>query len=142
MAIEAVLALAADDLRVPLEELDPGGARDVLLVRDDERHQVLVKLAEPEAVVDQVGIGLADQRLEPERFLGEGEELDLAMGLVEHDGGRGLVDLARLDPDEAVLDVVDPADAVLAGDLVELLDQLDAVELAAAERDGPAAVEA
>jgi hypothetical protein len=31
---------------------------------------------------------------------------------VEHDAGRALVDLARLDPDEAVLDVVDPADAV------------------------------
>ena len=56
-------------------------------------------------------------------------------------GGGGLVDLARLDADEAVLDVVDPADAVPAGDLVQLLDQLDAVELAAVEGDGPAAVE-
>ena len=48
-----------------------------------------MKLAEPEAVVDQVGIGLADQRLEPERFLGEGQELDLAMGLVEQRSRRG-----------------------------------------------------
>ena len=55
VAVEAVLALAADDLRVPLEELDPGGPRDILLVRDRERHQVLMELAEPEAVVDQVG---------------------------------------------------------------------------------------
>ena len=51
--------------------------------------------AEPEAVVDQVGILLADQGLEPEGVLGEGEELDLAMGLVQDDRGRRLVDLAR-----------------------------------------------
>ena len=53
-----------------------------------------MELAEPEAVVDQVGVGLADQRLEAERFLGKREELDLAMSLVEHQGGGGLVDLA------------------------------------------------
>ena len=63
------------------------------------------------------------------------------MGLVQHDGGRGLVDLARLDPDQPVLDVVDPAHAVLAGELVELVDQRDAVELAAVEGDRLAAVE-
>ena len=117
-------------MRVALVELHPHRARDVLLVRDGEGHQVLVKLAEPEAVVDQVGVGLADQRLEPERLLREGQELELAMRLVQHDGGGRLVDLARLDADQAVLDVVDPADAVLAGELVELVDQLDAVHLA------------
>ena len=37
--------------------------------------------------------------------------------------------------------MVDPADAVLAGELVELVDQLDAVELAAVERHGLAAIE-
>ena len=44
-----------------------------------------MKLAEPEAVVDQVGVGLADKGLEPERLLREGQELDLAVGLVEHE---------------------------------------------------------
>ena len=116
-----------------LVQLDPGHARDVLLVRGDEGHQVLVQGAEPEAVVDQVGIGLADVRLEPKRVLGERQELDLAVRLVEHDGGRGLVDLARLDADQPVLDVVDPADAVLAGDRVELLDQRRAVGLDAVQ---------
>ena len=89
VAVEAVLALAADDHGVALEELDPGDARDVLLVRDDEGHQVLVQGAEPEAVVDQVGVLLADEGLEPEGVLGEGEELDLAVGLVEDDRRRG-----------------------------------------------------
>ena len=55
------------------------------------------------------------------------------MGLVQQQGGRGLVDLARLDPDQAVFDMIDPADAVLAGKLAELVDQGDAVELAAVQ---------
>ena len=82
-----------------------------------------MELAEPEAVVDQVGIFLAHQGLEAERLLGQGQELDLAMGLVQDDRGRGLVDLARFDADQAIFDVVDPAHAVLAGDLVQLVDQ-------------------
>src|SRR5262249_5249313 len=75
MPIQAVVALAADDLRVPLVELDSHGARDVLLVRDCERHQVLVELAKPEAIVDQVGVGLTDLGLEPERLLRERQKL-------------------------------------------------------------------
>ena len=63
------------------------------------------------------------------------------MRLVQDDGRRRLVDLARLDADEAVLDVVDPADAVRAGDPVQLLDQLRAVELLAVQGDGPTVVE-
>src|SRR5580693_1481904 len=100
-----------------------------------------MELAEPEAIVDQVGIGLAYQCLEAERFLGKRQELDFTMGLMEQQGGRGLIDLARLDPDQAVLDMVDPAHAVLAGKLAELVDQGDAVELAFADRDRLATIE-
>src|SRR5205814_2915944 len=46
---------------------------------------------------------------------------------VENDRGRGLVDLARLDADQPVLDLVDATDAVLPAELVELLDQPDAL---------------
>ena len=94
VAIEAVLALAADDHRVALVELHPRDARDVLLVRDHERHQVLMQCAEPEAVVDQVGIRLADLGLEPEGVLGERQELQLAVGLVQENGGGCFIDLA------------------------------------------------
>ena len=45
------------------------------------------------------------------------------MGGVQDGRRRRLVDLAALDPDEAVLDVVDPADAVGAAQVVEALDE-------------------
>ena len=45
------------------------------------------------------------------------------MGDDESRRGRGLVDLAALDAHEAVLDDVDPADAVLAGQRIEVLDE-------------------
>ena len=141
MSVQAMLALAAHHLGMPFEELEPHRARDILLIRDSEGHQVLMELTEPETVIDQVGVGLAHERLEPERFLRKREELEFTMGLVEHDGRRGLVDLARLDADQAILDVVDPADAVLAPELVERTDQLDAVGLATVEGHGLAVIE-
>ncbi len=64
------------------------------------------------------------------------------MGAKEGDGGRRLVDLARLDADQPVLHVVDAPDAVLAGPLVEALDEGHAVHLLAVEGDGHAPLEA
>ena len=55
--------------------------------------------------------------------------------------GRRLVDLAALDPDEAVLDVVDAADAVGAAQVVEALDELDRRQPLAVEGDRDAALE-
>ena len=52
-----------------------------------------------------------------------------------------LVDLAALDPDEAILDVIDPPDAVGAGELVDALDEGDRVEPLAVEADRNAALE-
>ena len=49
-------------------------------------------------------------------------------------GGR-LVDLAALDADQAVLDDVDAADAVLAGEHVQLLDGLQRGHRDAVDRD-------
>src|SRR5262245_46917855 len=63
------------------------------------------------------------------------------MGIVQNDGRGRLVQLTRLDADEAVLDVVDAADAVLAADVVELFDERHAVRLDAVERDGSALLE-
>ena len=64
------------------------------------------------------------------------------MGRVQdHRRGR-LVDLAALDADEAVLDVVDPADAVRAAQVVQPLDQLDRAQPLAVDRDRDAALEA
>ena len=63
------------------------------------------------------------------------------MGRVQDRRGRRLVDLAALDADEAVLDVVDPADAVGAAQRVQPVHQLDGAEPLAVERDRDAALE-
>ena len=64
------------------------------------------------------------------------------MGAMDHDGRGGLVDLTALDPDQAVLDVVDAADAVGAGKFVQLLDEGYRVKPVAVQGDRDAAFEA
>ena len=92
------------------------------------RREVLVVRGEPQAVVDEVGVLLRELRLEAQRLLRQHHVLERAVrGMKDHRRGR-LVDLARLDPDQAVLDLIDAADAVLPAELVEALDELDAVE--------------
>ena len=70
------------------------------------------------------------------------ELLELAVG-GEHDrGGRHLVEVADLEPDDPVLDVVDDPDPVARADLGGALDQLDQPELLAVERDRAPGLEA
>ena len=52
-----------------------------------------------------------------------------------------LVDVADLEPDDPVLDVVDDADAVAGAELGDPLDQLDEPEALAVERDRAAGLE-
>ena len=54
----------------------------------------------------------------------EGDGLEGLVGLNERDGSGGLVNFARLDADEAVLNHVDAADALDAGATVHFLDSL------------------
>ena len=103
-------------------------AGDEALVAGHEGEQVLVEGAEPQSIIDHVGVFLRHQRLESLRLLAQAQRLQLAMGLVQDHRRRGLVHLARLDADQPILDVIDPADAVLAAELVELFDQRHAVQ--------------
>ena len=91
---------------------------------------------EPEAVVDHLRVFPRDARLEAQRVLREHHLFEGLVRRVQDHRRRRLVDLARLDTDEAVLDLVDAADAVLAADLVEPLDERDAAELLAADFAG------
>ncbi len=63
------------------------------------------------------------------------------MGGDQRDRTGGLVDLAGLDADEAVLDHVQPTDALGAGPLVQLLDGLQHRHLAAVDGDRDAGLE-
>ena len=122
-------------------EPDPDVAGDDPLRRGDVAAQVAVEGAEPEAVVGELGELVGDEPVEPQRVLRQRQALERAMGGVEDRGRRRLVDLAALDPDEAVLDVVDPADAVGAAERVEPLDQGDRLEPLAVEGDRDPALE-
>ena len=63
------------------------------------------------------------------------------MRLEQDRGGRHLVDVAHLQADDPVLDVVDDPDAVAHPDLGRALDQLDEPEPLAVERDRHARLE-
>ena len=60
---------------------------------------------------------------------------------VQDRGGRRLVDLAALDPDQPVLDVIDPADAMGGAQLVDAIDQGDRQQPLAVDGDRDAALE-
>ena len=83
----------------------------------------------------------ATNAVEPERVARQRQPLERAVGGVQDGRRRRLVDLAALDADQAVLDVVDAADAVRAAERVQALDELDGAEPLAVERDRDAALE-
>ena len=78
---------------------------------------------EPETVVDHVGVFLPHALLEAGLLFAEAHGFHGPVCLVQDHGRRGFVDLARLDADQAILDVIDAADAVLARDLVQHFDE-------------------
>ena len=67
--------------------------------------------------------------------------LELLVGGEQDRRGRHLVDVAHLEADDAVLDVVDDPDPVAAADLGRALEQLDEAEPLAVERDRHARLE-
>src|SRR5690606_5456275 len=91
----------------------------------DEAVQGALERGEPLAVVDQFAPALLDLPLVAGQFALDGDVLQLLVGGDQGDGAGRLVHLAGLDADEAVLDHVDPADALGARPLVELLDRLE-----------------
>src|SRR5690606_38606308 len=73
--------------------------------------------------------------LETGAVTGQGQVFERLMRLMKDDRGRCFVDLARLNPDYAIFDVVDATNAVGAGELVQSLDERDGAHLRAVERD-------
>ena len=69
------------------------------------------------------------------------EPLELVVRRQEDRRGGYLVDVAHLQPDDAVLDVVDDADAVARGDLGCCFEQLDEPQALAVQADRHAALE-
>ena len=122
--VERERRFSADDAAVALEELEPDRAGDALLHVLHERVDRLARRRKPEAVVDDVGVFLREALLESLEILGDDQPLELAMRGMQNDGRRRLVDFARLDADQPILDHVDSADAVNAGNRLEAVDEL------------------
>src|SRR5262245_55579088 len=137
LAVQTVVALAADHRHFSLQQLHPHYTVYKSLTACDEAREIIVQSAEPQSIVDQIGVFLRDQGLEALLLLAETQRFQLAVRIVQDECPGGLVQLARLDADQAVLDVVDAAYAMLAADVVEFLDERHAVHLDAIERDGP-----
>ena len=141
VVVEAVVGAQAVDEQAALAELDADLSGDELLrVRVVGVDRVAV-LREPEAAVDggrplDVELGLLLERLGVET-----ERLERLVRLDEEKRGRALVALAALDAHDAVLDHVDATEAVAAGDLVRLDDEVEQVHLLAVERRRDAALE-
>jgi hypothetical protein len=110
----------------------------VTLRAGDVGIEVLVVGAEPEPVIDELGVLRCDILLQLELLLREGHRLEGGVGSVEDHRSRRLVDLPALDADEPVFDVVDAPDAVQAAEVVQPLDELDRAKLLPIEPNGNA----
>ena len=97
-------------------EADPDLAGDDALGGRHIGTQVAGQGAEPQAVVDEAGQLVRHEGIEPERVARQRQPLERPVGGVEDGRGRRLVDLAALDPDQPVLDVVDTPHAVRAAE--------------------------
>ena len=95
-------------------------------------HQARVHQVRPLLVELRLELVLVDRAREP---------LELLVRLEQDRRGRHLVDVAHLEADDPVLDVVDDADPVAHADLGHALDQLDRPEPLAVERDRHAGLE-
>src|SRR3954452_15936564 len=122
--VQALRAGAAGDGRPSTLQRHPDLAADHLLRVIDEDVEAALEAGIPEPVVDQAGPLRLDAALEPVHVAFEREVLEFLVGGDEGDGRGGLVDLAAIDADQAILDDVDASDAVLAREHVELLDGL------------------
>src|SRR5437879_12176803 len=93
---------------------------------------------EPLALVHEARVLRRDRSLETRSLGVEHHVLEGPVRGVQDDGRRRLVDLARLDSHEAVLDHVDAADAVQAGQTVDIPNHGYRAGLAAIEARVPA----
>ena len=107
----------------------------MLLALVDRRLQHLALGREPEAVVDQLGVARHQLVLEVRRGAIERDELDAPMGGKQDRAAGRFVDAAGLHADEAVLDQVEPADAIVLAELVELREEGRGRQFLAIDRD-------
>src|SRR5579885_1127320 len=140
-AVEGLRRLAADDAHAALVELEPDRALDMLLALVDEGLQHLALRAEPEAIVDELGVARHQLVLEVHGAAVERQALDAAMGCGQDRAAGRLIDAPALHAHEAVLHQVEPAYAMRAAERVEPRQEARRRERLAVDRDRVAAAE-
>src|ERR1700722_9426408 len=116
-----------------LVELDPDRAGDALVDSLDVAVEVAAQWLPPEPRVDEIGPLVVELRLELVLVNRADEALGLVMRRQQDRGGGYLVDVAHLQPDDAVLDVIDDADAVARGDLGDRFEKVDKAQALAVQ---------
>ena len=141
LGVEGVIALGSRDRAGALVEGQAHRTRDIDLRRCEERIQTSLQRGIPLAVVDLVGPLVFHMELVVEHVALETDVLKRLVRLDDGKRARSLVALAALHADEAVLHHVEAAEAVRAGDLVHLEDDVEVAHLLAVERAGDAVLE-
>ena len=134
-------SFSSDNLRPALEEPHADRARHLLRRRIDVRVEAGAQRIEPFAAIDGFHIGRRDGRIETLLRFRRDVAPELGVREMQHDGGRRLVERARAGAVGLDLDAVETADAVLAGDRLQALDQLAESHRHAVDADGRAALE-
>ena len=122
LAVQAVFAGSSHHRTHSFVESRPDHPSDKSLIFFNKSHQILMKITEPQAVINDVAAGLTDKGLESQRLSTESQKLKFPVSFMENDSGRSFVDFTAFDADKAILDVIDSTDPVLATDLVETLE--------------------
>src|SRR5690606_9824409 len=119
VAVEGFRRPAAHDDDITLVQLQPHGALDILLAFVDRRLQHQALRREPEAVIDQLGIARHQFVLEMSRAAVQRDRFDGAVRGQKDRASRGFIDTTAFHAYEPVFDEVEPADAVVAAEIVK-----------------------
>ena len=135
-AVQRMVRPAGHRPRTSLVQLDPDCAGHMLLALVDQGLQHFPLGAEPEPVIDQLGIARHDRILQVARPRIQRDLFDPAMRLKQDGAAGGFIKTARLHPDKAVFHQIKQTDAVLAAQFVQPCQDGGRAQGLAVDRDG------
>src|SRR5450432_2327306 len=121
--VERVIRLAPDDRTFATTEFDAYFSADKALCTLDISGEILVQGTVPLTIVDQAGVLVGNDFFEAQLFATQRKPFQRFVGDMEHICRWSLIDLARFDANEPVLNVINAPDAVVARKLVQRLNE-------------------
>lgn len=129
--VEGIGRLSAHYLGVALDKLYSYCAGDVLPRACHIGSQVPTHTCEPQPIVDEVGILSGNPGLETELIFAQHQVLQGLVSFQQDHGGRRLVNLPGFYAQQSIFNMVNPAYAMPAGQVVNLLDKRNRLYLLA-----------